>query len=167
MNMLRKKRFTFSSTTSTPVIINPDDSTEKFQFGKFSSSFFCLIMFRGAFEPISSYDIIDFSENGFKYPDLNCKVMGFIRDSSRIVEECKWLVKPLLEEKRKNFVTFVCMSSPELGQENDGLIQALGVPLVECSHMPMPIETTIIIISDKKNKVRYCVPPSTLTFQGV
>jgi len=156
MNILRKKRFTFSSTP-TPVIINPDGIiTEKLQMtGKFSSSYyFCLIMYKGDFEPISSYDIIDFSKNGFKDQNLNCKVMGLVRDSSTIVDECKWMVKPLLEEKGRNFVAFACMSSPELGQENNGLIQALGVPLVECS--PMPIETTIILISDRKNKVLYC-----------
>jgi len=151
MNMLQKKLFTFSNTgdpSSTSVIINPDGSTEKVQMDKFSSSYHCLIVFRGAFEPISSYEIIDFSKNVFKFQALNCRVMGLVRDSSRIVEE--WMVKPLLEEKETNFVAFSCISSPELGKENAGLIQALGVPLVEGSPIPT------IVISDRKNKVRYC-----------
>jgi len=151
MNMLQKKLFTFSNTddlSSTSVIINPDGSTEKLQMDKFSSSYHCLIVFRGAFEPISSYEIIDFSKNVFKFQALNCRVMGLVRDSSRIVEE--WMVKPLLEEKETNFVAFSCISSPELGKENAGLIQALGVPLVEGSPIPT------IVISDRKNKIRYC-----------
>jgi len=150
MNMLQKKLWTFSNpnSSSASVIINPDGSTEKLQMDKFSSSYHCLIVFRGAFEPISSYEIIDFSKNIFKFQDLNCRVMGLVRDSSRIVEE--WMVKPLLEEEEKNFVSFPCISSPELGKENAGLIQALGVPLVEGSPIPT------IVISDRKNKVRYC-----------
>jgi len=150
MNMLQKKLWTFSNpnSSSASVIINPDGSTEKLQMDKFSSSYHCLIVFRGAFEPISSYEIIDFSKNIFKFQDLNCRVMGLVRDSSRIVEE--WMVKPLLGEKEDNFVTFSCISSPELGKENAGLIQALGVPLVE----GFPIPT--IVISDRKNKIRYC-----------
>jgi len=150
MNMLQKKLWTFSNpnSSSASVIINPDGSTEKLQMDKFSSSYHCLIVFRGAFEPISSYEIIDFSKNIFKFQDLNCRVMGLVRDSSRIVEE--WMVKPLLEEKETNFVAFSCISSPELGKENAGLIQALGVPLVEGSPIPT------IVISDRKNKVRYC-----------
>ena len=59
------------------------------------------------------------------------------------------MVKPLLEDEEKNVVTFSCISSPELGKENAGLIQALGVPLVEGSPIPT------IVISDRKNKVRY------------
>jgi len=74
--------------------------------------------------------------------------MGLVRDSSRILEE--WMAKPLLEEKETNYVTFSCISSPELGKENAGLIQALGVPLVEGAPIPT------IVISDRKNKVRYC-----------
>jgi len=150
MNMLQKKLWTFSNpnSSSASVIINPDGSTEKLQMDKFSSSYHCLIVFRGAFEPISSYEIIDFSKNIFKFQDLNCRVMGLVRDSSRIVEE--WMVKPLLGEKEDNFVNFSCISSPEIGKENAGLIQALGVPLVE----GFPIPT--IVISDRKNKIRYC-----------
>merc|ERR1719187_1935464 len=70
-----------------------------------------------------------------------------VRDSSRIVEE--WMMKPLLEKEEENFVSFPCISSPELGKENAGLIQALGGPLVEGSPIPT------IVISDRKNKVRY------------
>ena len=151
MNMLQKELWTFSKPNSSSAasdIINPDGSTEKLQMGEYSSSYHCFIVFRGAFEPISSYEIVDFSNSVFKFLDLNCKVMGLVRDSSRIVEE--WMVKPLLEEKETNYVTFSCISSPELGKENAGLIQALGVPLVEGSPIPT------IVISDRKNKVRYC-----------
>ena len=89
MNMLQKKLWTFSNPNSNPtfVIINPDGSTEKLQMGEYSSSYHCFIVFRGAFEPISSYEIVDFSNSVFKFQDLNCKVMGLVRDSSRILEE--------------------------------------------------------------------------------
>ena len=149
-NMLQKKlfcNFTNPDDLSSSVIINPDGSKEKLQVDKFSSSYHCLIVFRGAFEPISSNEILDFSKNVLKFQDMNCKVMGLVRDSSRIVEE--WMVKPLLEEKEENIVTLSCISSPELGKENAGLIQALGVPLVD----GFPIPT--IIISDRNNKIRY------------
>jgi len=149
-NMLQKKLFSNFSNPDDPsstIIINPDGSKDKLDVDRFSSSYHCLIVFRGAFEPISSNEIIDFSKNVFKFQDMNCKVMGLVRDSSRVVDE--WMVNPLLEAKEENFVTFSCISSPELGKENAGLIQALGVPLVEGSPIPT------IIISDRKNKVRY------------
>ena len=146
--MLQKKLFSnFNNPDASSIVINPDGSKDKLDVDEFSSSYHCLVVFRGDFEPISSYEILDFSKNVFKFQDMNCQVMGLVRDSSRVVDE--WMVKPLLESKEENFVTFFWISSPELGKESAGLVQALGVPLVEGSPIPT------IIISDKKSKVRY------------
>ena len=57
--------------------------------------------------------------------------------------------------------TFPCVSCPNIGEENFGLIQAVGVPLIEGTPIPT------IIIADKQNKVRYFASFSDKTARGV
>ena len=116
---------------------------------KFSSSYLCLVVFRGAMEPLSSVELINFSNNIFKFQDLDCKLVGLVRDSPMVLQD--WLVEPMMGKEEKVLATFPFISCPSLGEENSGLIQAIGVPLVHGS----PIPTIIIIIMDRHYKVRY------------
>jgi len=102
-------------------------------------------VFQGAFEPLSSTELVNFSENVSKFRALNCEVVGVVRDSTMAVQD--WLAQPFGKVLGKNAIS--CISSPGIGDDDFGLIQALGVPLVKGSPIPS------IIISDKKNKIRY------------
>merc|ERR1712142_1290094 len=146
MSMLQKNLSSyFNSPGPSPIVINPDGTTEELKLAKFSSSYLCLVVFQGAFEPLSSTELVNFSKNVFKFRALNCKVVGVVRDSTTAVQE--WLAQPFGKELGKNAIS--CISSPGIGDGDFGLIQALGVPLVKGSPIPS------IIISDKKNKIRY------------
>merc|ERR1712142_676459 len=146
MSMLQKNLSSyFNSPGPSPIVINPDGTTEELKLAKFSSSYLCLVVFQGAFEPLSSTELVNFSKNVFKFRALNCKVVGVVRDSTMAVQE--WLAQPFGKELGKNAIS--CISSPGIGDGDFGLIQALGVPLVKGSPIPS------IIISDKRNKIRY------------
>ena len=97
---------------------------------KFSSSYLCLVVFRGAMEPLSSLELINFSNNISKFQDLDCKLVGLSRDSPVVLQD--WLVEPMMGKEEKVLVTFPCVSCPSLG-ENSGVIKAIRVPLVHGS----------------------------------
>ena len=61
---------------------------------KFSSSYLCLVVFRGAMEPLSSLELINFSNNISKFQDLDCKLVGLSRDSPVVLQD--WLVEPMM-----------------------------------------------------------------------
>ena len=96
---------------STLCIINPNGTTEELKLAKFSSSYLCLIVFQGAFEPLSSTELVNFSENVSKFRALNCEVVGVVRDSTMAVQE--WLAQPFGKELGTNAIS--CISSPGIG----------------------------------------------------
>jgi len=159
-NILQKNQITnFNNPGPNPIIINPDGSTEKLEMDKFSSSYLCLVVFRGAFEELSSTEIMEFSTNNFNFQHLNCKVIGVVRDSLMAVQD--WLAQPMAEKNGKTFSAISCISSPGIGKEDFGLIQALGVPLVEGSPIPT------IIVLDRMKKIRYFASFSDTTKRNV
>ena len=115
-------------------LINPNGSMEELQLDKFSSSYLCLVVFRGAMEPLSSSELMDFSNNLTKFKDLDCNLLGLVRDSPMVVQE--WLVEPMRGEDEMVSATFPCVSCPNIGEENFGLIEAVGVPLIEGTPSP-------------------------------
>jgi alkyl hydroperoxide reductase subunit AhpC len=56
-------------------------SMKEQKMNKFSSSYLCLVVFRGAMKPLSSLELINFSNNNSKFKDLDCKLVGLSRDS--------------------------------------------------------------------------------------
>ena len=114
-------------------------SMKEQKMNKFSSSYLCLVVFLGAMEPLSSLELINFSNNISKFQDLDCNLVGLASDSPMVLQD--WLVDPMLGKEEKALAAFPCISCPSHGEENSGLIQAIGVPLVHGSPIP-----TIIII---------------------
>ena len=160
IKMIQKELTCYYKTSEpTPFLINPNGSMEELQLDKFSSSYLCLVVFRGAMEPVSSSELMDFSNNLTKFQDLDCKLLGLVRDSPMVVQE--WLVEPMVGEGEKVSATFPCVSCPNIGEEDFGLIQAVGVPLIKGSPIPT------IIITDRENKVRYFVSFCDKTARGV
>jgi len=121
---------------ASPKLINSDGNEEELNLTKFYAKYLCLVVFRSAFEEISSSELVAFSESMAYFNDLDCQVMGVSRDSPMVLQE--WLMD--LDSAK-----LPCISCQNLV----GFIQAIGVPLVD--GFPIPS----IIITDKKNKVRY------------
>ena len=95
-------------------------------------------------EPLSSLELMNFSNNISKFQDLDCKLVGMARDSPMVLQD--WMVEPMVGKGEKVSATFPCISCPNLGAENIGLIQALGVPLFH--------GFPVTIIVDRHDKVR-------------
>ena len=110
-------------------LISPNGNMEELQMNKFSSSYLCLVVFRGAMEPLSSLELMNFSNNISKFQDLDCKLVGVARDSPMVLQD--WMVEPMVEKGEKVLATFPCISCPNLGADGIGLIQAVGVPLIQ------------------------------------
>ena len=70
---------------------------------KFSSSYLCLVVFRGAMEPLSSLELINFSNNISKFQDLDCKLVGLSRDSPVVLQD--WLVEPMMGKISLRFLS--------------------------------------------------------------
>ena len=85
--------YNYKASEPTLFLIKPDGSLEELQLDKFFSSYLCLIVFRGAMEPLSSSELMNFSNNLTKFQDLDCKLLGLVRDSPMVVQE--WLVEPM------------------------------------------------------------------------
>lgn len=144
----------------TPFLINPNGTMEELQMNKFSSSYLlCLVVFRGAMEPLSSLELINFSSNISKFQDLDCKLVGVARDSPMVLQD--WMVDPMVGKEENVLATFPCISCPNLGADDVELIQAVGVPLVQ----GFPIPTIIIV--DRQTKVRYFASFSDTTARSV
>ena len=92
---------------------------------EFSSSYLCLVVFRGAMEPLFSSELMNFSNNLTKQSSRDCKLLGLVRKSRMVVHE--WMVEPMMGEEETDFGTFPCTN---IGEENIGLIQAVRVPLI-------------------------------------
>ena len=149
----------FENPGPNTSLINPNDIMEELQMNKFSSSYLCLVVFRGAMEPLSSLELMNFSNNISKFQDLDCKLVGVARDSPMVLQD--WMVEPMVEKGEKVSATFPCISCPNLGADDVGLIQAVGVPLVQ----GFPIPTIIIV--DRLDKVRYFASFSDSTCRSV
>ena len=80
---------TYNYKASEPALflIKPDGNLEELQLDKFFSSYLCLIVFRGAMEPLSSLELMNFSYNIGRFQDLDCKLLGLVRDSPTVVQE--------------------------------------------------------------------------------
>ena len=96
--MIQKELTCYYKTSEpTPFLINPNGSMEELQLDKFSSSYLCVVVFRGAIEQLSTSELMDFSNNLTKFQDLDCKLLGLVRDSPMVVQE--WLVEPMRGEE--------------------------------------------------------------------
>ena len=73
------------------------------EMNKFSSSYLCLVVFRGAMEPLSSLELINFSNNISKFQDLDCKLVGLSRDSPVVLQD--WLVEPMMGKISLRFLS--------------------------------------------------------------
>ena len=80
---------------TNPFLIYSDGSKKELQMNKISFSYLCLVVFKGAMEPISSLELMNFSNNISKFQDLDCKLMGLARDTPMVMQE--WLVEPMVE----------------------------------------------------------------------
>ena len=159
--MMLQKNLTcyYENQGPKPFLIYPNGTMEELQMNKFSSSYLCMVVFRGAMEPLSSLELMNFSNNISKFQDLDCKLVGMARDSPMVLQD--WMVEPMVGKGEKVSATFPCISCPNLGADDVGLIQAVGVPLV--NGFPIP---TIIIV-DKQSKVRYFASFSDSTCRSV
>eukprot|EP00091_Calanus_sinicus_P011219 TRINITY_DN2546_c0_g1_i1.p1 TRINITY_DN2546_c0_g1~~TRINITY_DN2546_c0_g1_i1.p1 ORF type:complete len:231 (+),score=82.00 TRINITY_DN2546_c0_g1_i1:545-1237(+) len=81
------------------------------------------------------------------------------RDSPMVLQD--WMVEPMVGKEEKVSARFPCISCPNLGTDDVGLIQAVGVPLVQ----GFPIPTIIIV--DRQTKVRYFASFSDSTARSV
>ena len=102
---------------------------------------------------------MDFSNNILKFQKLDCQVMGLVRDSPMVVQD--WLVEPSMGKGGKNAAAFPCISCPGIDEEDGGMVQAFGIPLLQGSPIPT------IIICDKEKKVRYFATFSETTARSV
>ena len=84
--------------------------------------------------------------------------MGMVRDSPMVLQ---YMVEPMVGKGEKVSATFPCISCPNLGADDVGLIQAVEVPLVQ----GLPIPTIIIV--DRLTKVRYVASFSDSTARFV
>ena len=124
--MIQKELTRYYKTSEpTRFLINPNGSMEQLQLDKFSSSCLCPVVFRGAMEPLSSLEGMNFSNNLTKPSSRDCKLLGLVRKSRMVVHE--WMVEPMMGEEETDFGTFPCTNIEE---ENIGLIQAVRVPLI-------------------------------------
>jgi alkyl hydroperoxide reductase subunit AhpC len=146
--MMLQKNVTcyYENPGPNPFLINPNGTMEELQMNKFSSSYLCLVVFRGAMEPLSSLELMNFSNNSSKFQDLDCMLVGMARDSPMVLQD--WMLEPTVGRGKKVSATFPCISCPNIGADDVGLIQAVGVPLVQ----GFPIPTIIIV--DRQDKVR-------------
>lgn len=116
-------------------------------------------MFRGAREPISSLELINFFNIISKFQDLDCKLVGMVMDSPMMLTD--WMVDPMVGKGEKVSAIFPSISCPNLGADDIRLIQAVEVPLVQ----GLPISTIIIV--DRLTKVRYVASFSDSTARCV
>ena len=119
----------FENPGTTPMLVNPDGSLEELQMTKFSPTYLCMIVFRAAFEPLSSSELMAFSNSISKFHDLDCQLVGVARDSPMVLQE--WMADPVMEEKEDSSAKFPCISCLNLGSGDFGLIQAVGISLVQ------------------------------------
>ena len=68
LKMIQKELTRYYKTSEpTRFLINPNGSMEQLQLDKFSSSCLCPVVFRGAMEPLSSLEGMNFSNNLTKF----------------------------------------------------------------------------------------------------
>jgi alkyl hydroperoxide reductase subunit AhpC len=122
-----------------PMMVHPDCTESPLLLPK--NSYLVILVFKAALEPLSSTELATFSASVANFASLDCHVMGVSRDSSHVIRE--WF------QELGEAVQIPCVSDQHLGKEDYGLIQAMGVPLVDGYPLPS------IIITDREEKVRY------------
>ena len=83
-----------------------------------------MIIFRAAFEPISTSEMVAFSNSVSQFQYLGCQVVGVSRDSPMVLQD--WMLDPMMDEKENTSVKFPIISYMSL---DSGLLQAVEVPL--------------------------------------
>ena len=146
--MLQKVLTThYSNPGDTPFIVYPDGKVEQMDLTKFSPTYLCIIVFQAALEPIASQELVKFSDAFDKFSDLDCQLVGVARDSVHVIKE--WMSDMDFDKEGNQPARFPIISCLNLGHDDYGLIQAIGVPLKDGYPTPS------IIITDRDDKVRY------------
>jgi len=138
MSMLQKDLTAYyKSPSEGPVLIDGDGEEEALVLPR-SSTYTTIVVFAAAFDPLSTTELADFSSAVDDFKTLDCELVGLTRDSSVAIKE--WM--------REVGGCQVPVASAQ-GLEAGGLVQSLGVPLV--NGYPLPA----VLVTDKEDKVRY------------
>ena len=147
----------YKSPSEGPVLIDGDGEEEALVLPR-SSTYTTIVVFAAAFDPLSTTELADFSSAVDDFKTLDCELVGLTRDSSVAIKE--WMrevgIVKLTKKLPGNVLTFlpqvggcqVPVASAQ-GLEAGGLVQSLGVPLV--NGYPLPA----VLVTDKEDKVRY------------
>ena len=75
----------YKNFKETPTLVHPDGTMEPLILP--SSSYIVTLVFKAAFEPLSSTELATFSSSRAAFASLNCAVMGVSRDSCHSIKE--------------------------------------------------------------------------------
>ena len=138
----------YDEPEDSPLLIHPDGSEEQLALPS-GSAYHCILTFHGALEPLSTKELAEFSSSVATFASLNCDVVGLSRDSAHVIRE--WFID--LGESAK-----VSVASCR-GLKSGGLIQGMGVPLVDGYPIPSILITDRCVYSAttlvREDKVRF------------
>ena len=115
------------------MAVNPNGEVVEFNYPEDHYTVF--VIFRCALDPMSTKRLESFNKAADQFLSEDCFVIGVSRDSTLVLKE--WM-----SEIEK--VNFPLVSDMNLGEENIGIPQSLGAPLID----GYPVPTTLIL--DKK-----------------
>ena len=122
------------------VIVHPDGKTEIFNPSIFSNKYLTLVVIHSAHDPHSNLIMQSFSKVKDDFEKENCNLIAISRDSPAVLAD--WT-------SGNSDIMFPIMSDMNLAKNDYGLIQRLGLPLVD----GYAITSSIVI--DKKGVIRY------------
>ena len=123
-----------------PVIVYPNGKTEIFDPSAFSNYYLTLVIIHSAYDPHSTMSMQSFSKLKDDFDKENCKLLGISRDSPAVLKD--WT-------SGNSDILFPIVSDMNLAETDYGLIQRLGITLVD------GYATNSSIVVDKKGVIRY------------
>ena len=139
----------YQEPEAAPLLIHPDGSEEQLALPA-GSDYHCILTFHGALEPLATRELAEFSSSVSSFAALDCEVVGLSRDSAHVIRE--WFSD--LGESAK-----VAVASCQ-GLRSGGLIQGMGVPLVDGYPIPSILITdrcaySTTTLVPREDKVRF------------
>ena len=137
----------YEEPEAAPLLIHPDGSEEQLVLPAGSDY---ILTIHGALEPLSTKELAEFSSSVATFATLDCRVVGLSRDSAHAIRE--WFLD--LGEPAK-----VSVASCQ-GLRGGGLIQGMGVPLVDGYPIPAILITDRFVffattLVPREDKVRF------------